>query len=78
MKSPSILNVCRVIGNLLFIIGYTVVLFGSVELGVYIRLLGNLLSWPYFYKVKMWDMIAVRSFFAAIEIAKLIQILFFN
>lgn len=77
MKSPSLLNVCRVIGNLLFIVGYAVVLFGSVELGVYIRLFGNLLSWPYFYKVKMWDMIAVRSFFAAIEIAKLIQIIFF-
>ena len=69
-----ILNICRIIGNLLFIAGYAVVLFNNVELGVYIRLLGNLLSWPYFYKVKMWDMIIVRSFFAIIELAKLIQL----
>jgi hypothetical protein len=68
------LNTCRVIGNLLFIVGYVVVLFGSMELGVYVRLVGNLLSWPYFYKVKMWDMIFVRSFFAIIEIVKLIQL----
>jgi hypothetical protein len=68
------LNICRIIGNLLFIVGYAVVLFNSVELGVYVRLVGNLLSWPYFYKVKMWDMIVVRSFFAIIEVAKLIQL----
>ncbi|UYA57544.1 hypothetical protein SCREM1_87 [Synechococcus phage S-CREM1] len=68
------LNICRVVGNLLFIVGYAVVLFGSVELGIYARLVGNLLSWPYFYKVKMWDMITVRSFFAIIEVAKLIQL----
>ena len=74
MRRFSMINICRVIGNLLFIIGYVVVLFNSVELGVYIRLVGNLLSWPYFYKIKMWDMITVRSFFALIEGAKLIQL----
>ncbi len=68
------LNICRIVGNLLFIVGYVVVLFGSMELGVYVRLVGNLLSWPYFYKVKMWDMITVRSFFAIIEVVKLIQL----
>jgi len=73
-----LLHICRIIGNLLFIAGYAVVLFGNVELGVYIRLFGNLLSWPYFYKIKMWDMITVRSFFAIIEVAKMIQILFFT
>jgi len=71
------LNLFRIIGNLLFIAGYAVVLFNSVELGVIIRLFGNVMSWPYFFKVKMWDMVTVRSFFAVIEIAKLIQIIFF-
>jgi hypothetical protein len=70
----TMLNICRIVGNLLFIVGYVVVLFGSMELGVYVRLVGNLLSWPYFYKIKMWDMIAVRSFFAIIEVVKLIQL----
>ena len=68
----------RVIGNIFFIIGYAVILFNSIQLGIYCRLFGNLLSFPYFYKIKMWDMMAIRSFFAVIEGAKLIQILFFG
>jgi len=67
----------RIIGNAFFIIGYAVILFNSVQIGIYCRLFGNLLSFPYFYKVKMWDMMTIRSFFAIIEVAKIIQILFF-
>ena len=73
-----ILSYLRIFGNIFFIIGYAVILFNSVEIGIYCRLFGNTVSFPYFYKVKMWDMITVRSFFAIIEITKLIQIFFFN
>jgi len=73
-----ILSWLRIIGNFFFIIGYAVILFNSVEIGIYCRLLGNLVSFPYFYKVKMWDMMTIRSFFAIIELTKLIQILFFS
>jgi len=73
VKYP-ILSWLRVIGNVLFIGGYAVVLLNSVTLGIYIRLAGNLLSFPYFFKIKMWDMVTVRSFFAAIEFAKLIEL----
>ncbi|MBM4056712.1 MAG: hypothetical protein FJ275_00535 [Planctomycetes bacterium] len=68
----------RIVGNAFFIVGYAVVLFGSVEAGIWTRLFGNLLSWPYFASVKMWDMIIVRSFFAVIETVKLVQILLFH
>ena len=68
------LNVFRIVGNLLFIAGYVVVLYNSIEFGIIIRLIGNLMSWPYFFKIKMWDMVTVRSFFAFIELTKLIQI----
>lgn len=68
----------RIVGNIFFIIGYAVILFNSVQLGIYFRLFGNLLSFPYFYKVKMYDMMTIRSFFAIIEAVKLIQILFFH
>lgn len=77
IRKFPILNVFRIVGNLLFIAGYAVVLFNSVELGVVIRLFGNMMSWPYFFKIKMWDMVTVRSFFAVIEVVKLIQIIFF-
>jgi len=67
----------RITGNAFFIFGYAVILFNSVQFGIYFRLFGNLLSFPYFYKVKMWDMMTIRSFFAIIEATKLIQIFFF-
>ena len=73
-----ILSYLRIVGNIFFIIGYAVILFNSIEIGIYCRLFGNIVSFPYFYKVKMWDMMTIRSFFAIIEITKLIQILFFN
>ncbi len=72
-----ILSYLRIVGNIFFIIGYAVILFNNVQIGIYCRLFGNVVSFPYFYKVKMWDMMTVRSFFAIIEIAKLIQIFFF-
>jgi len=67
----------RIIGNTFFIFGYAVILFNSVQLGIYFRFFGNILSYPYFFKVKMWDMMTIRSFFAIIELVKLIEILFF-
>ena len=67
----------RIIGNIFFIVGYAVILFNSVQIGIYCRLFGNLVSFPYFYKVKMWDMMTIRTFFAIIELTKLIQIFFF-
>ena len=68
----------RIIGNFFFIVGYAVILFNSVQLGIYCRLFGNVVSFPYFYKVKMWDMMTIRTFFAVIELTKLFQILFFG
>jgi hypothetical protein len=75
-KYPT-LSWLRIIGNVFFIIGYAVILFNSVEIGIYCRLFGNLVSFPYFYKVKMWDMMMIRSFFAIIELLKLIQMFVF-
>lgn len=73
-----LLSWLRIIGNSFFIVGYAVILFNSVQLGIYCRLFGNVVSFPYFYKVKMWDMMTIRTFFAVIELTKLVQILFFG
>ena len=72
-----VLSWLRIVGNVFFIVGYAVILFNSIEIGIYCRLFGNLISFPYFYKVKMWDMMTIRTFFAIIETSKLIQIFFF-
>ena len=73
-----LLSWLRIIGNFFFIVGYAVILFNSVQSGIYCRLFGNVVSFPYFYKVKMWDMMTIRTFFAVIELTKLVQILFFG
>jgi hypothetical protein len=62
---------------MLFVIGYVVVLFSSVEVGIYFRMVGNVLSWPHFQKMKVWDMLTIRAFFAIVEVIKLIQMWFF-
>jgi hypothetical protein len=69
-----ILSWMRIIGNLLFVVGYISILFASVEVGIYCRMIGNILSWPHFQKMKVWDMLTIRAFFAIIEITKLISI----
>ena len=73
LKYP-LLSWLRVIGNMMFVVGYGVILFTSVEIGIYCRMVGNVLSWPHFQKMRMWDMLTIRAFFATIEIVKLIQI----
>lgn len=67
----------RVIGNMMFVVGYVVILFTSVEIGIYCRMIGNILSWPHFQKMRMWDILTIRAFFAIVEAVKLIQIWFF-
>jgi len=69
-----VLKISRIVGNLLFIVGYVLILFHTVEIGVWVRLVGNLMSWPYFYRIRLWDMITVRSFFVVVEAAKLIEL----
>jgi hypothetical protein len=73
-----ILSWLRVIGNMMFVVGYVIILFTNVEVGIYCRMIGNILSWPHFQKMRMWDILTIRGFFATVEIIKLYQIWFLN
>jgi hypothetical protein len=72
-----ILSWLRVVGNMMFVVGYIVILFTNVEVGIYCRMIGNVMSWPHFRKMRMWDILTIRAFFAIVEAIKLIQIWFF-
>lgn len=72
-----ILSWLRVVGNMMFVVGYIVILFTNVEVGIYCRMIGNAMSWPHFQKMRMWDILTIRAFFAIVEAVKLIQIWFF-
>jgi hypothetical protein len=62
---------------MMFVVGYIVILFTNVEVGIYCRMIGNAMSWPHFQKMRMWDILTIRAFFAIVEAVKLIQIWFF-
>jgi hypothetical protein len=65
----------RWIGNGFLIIGYGVLLYFNVKLGLMLKLIGGALLFPSFYRLKMWDTIAISVFFAVLEGSKLIQLL---
>ena len=70
------LVVLRRIGNLSIVVGYFVLLNVDLLTGVLIRILANSLVLPWGVRTKMWDFVALVSFLMAIELHKLITILF--
>jgi hypothetical protein len=68
----------RVAGNLLLIIGYCIILYGNFTFGLTIKFLGGILVLPSLIKIKMWDGVAITSFFSTMEIGRLIQLYFYN
>lgn len=65
-------------GNIMIPLGYVILLNFDLLTGVIIRLVANLIILPWGIKVKMWDFVALLSFLMAIELHKLITLLFFS
>jgi len=65
----------RYVGNGLLILGYIVLLWGDVSVGLCIKLLGGTLILPSLYFLKMWDSLVLCGFFTTIEISKLYDLL---
>ena len=70
----STINKCRFVGSILLIIGYFLVLYVDVRFGCTARLFGNLLVLPFSINCKAYDIASVSSFFAVIDITKIIQL----
>tara|TARA_R100000008_G_scaffold43719_1_gene25344 strand:- start:630 stop:851 length:222 start_codon:yes stop_codon:yes gene_type:complete len=70
------INRCRLLGSILLIIGYFLVLYVDVKFGCTARLFGNLLVLPFSINCKAYDIACVSSFFAVIDITKIIQLSF--
>lgn len=74
MVSAKILNVGRISGSVLLVIGYVIMLNLDTTLGLLIRVVANSISLPWAICNKVWDLVVLVSFFAAIEIHQLILI----
>ena len=69
------INQLRILGSICLIVGYFFILYVSVYWGCWIRLTGNLVMMPFAVRMRIWDIVAVQSFFSAIDASKIIQLL---
>ena len=67
-------NQMRVLGSVLLIVGYFLILYVSVYLGCWVRLLGNLAMMPFAVKIRTWDIVGLEAFFSVIDASKIIQL----
>ena len=67
-------NQLRILGSVLLIVGYFLILYVSVYLGCWVRLLGNLAMMPFAVKIKTWDIVGLEAFFSVIDASKIIQL----
>lgn len=68
-------TVLRYLGNLFLIIGYYVILWGDMRIGLFVKTLGGFLLVPSLVYLKMWDALVLCGFFAVIEISKLLSLM---
>jgi hypothetical protein len=67
-------TILRWIGNLFLVIGYFILLYSNVKIGLSLKFLGGILMIPSFVQLKMWDALMIGGIFAFIEGSKLIQL----
>ena len=67
-------NTLRITGSILLLTGYFVLLYVDVLLGCWFRLLGGMFMLPFAIKIKVWDVVGLQSFFAVIDLSKIIQL----
>ncbi len=65
----------RYLGNFLIIVGYFVLLYVDIKIGLIIKVIGGLFTIPFAIKFKLWDVLVLCGFFGALEITKIIQLL---
>jgi hypothetical protein len=69
-------TILRWLGNFLLIIGYVILLYNDIKVGLAVKFIGGLLCIPSFIKLKLWDALVIVGFFAIIEGTKLIHLYF--
>jgi len=67
-------DLLRWIGNILLMLGYQIMLWGSFKYGLIIKFIGGLLGIPFAIKLKLWDVLFLIAFFGITEISKLTQL----
>ena len=62
----------RITGSILVITAYFVVLHINITLGVMLHFVADMISVPYFIRIKSWDVVIMLMFLLAISFSKLL------
>lgn len=63
-------NRARILSSLIICIAYIVTFYYDVTVGSRLYLVGNFLAMPYMIQNKLWDMVALLTFFIVFGIPK--------
>jgi hypothetical protein len=61
----------RIVSNIGLIIGQCVLLFASRDVGLVILISSSMLSIPFFWKEKMWDVLVLMAFMFVVNLTGL-------
>lgn len=70
------IDVMRISGNILTLMGYAVLLNISPLTGSSIKLMGLALALPSCIQLKLWDVVIMLSLFGALDLANVIRLAF--
>ena len=74
-RKVSSQNLLRVYANCQLVVGHFVLLYVSMLWGLVLCFSSNMLLMPWAMKDRLWDVVAILSFFSVIEGGKLVEIL---
>lgn len=69
------LSKIRIFGNCLTLVGYFVLLYVNPIAGSSLKVLGVSLIVPFCIKWKLWDVVVLVAFFAALDISNIIRLI---
>lgn len=72
--SDQLLLRLRYTGSVALIVGYFVILYVSVPLGVCITLASDCICLPYAVRKRYWDIVAVIGIFSVINVSRLLTL----
>ena len=65
-------TVGRIVGSFLVVSAYFVILHVNVTVGVFMQLIADSISVPFFIRTKSWDVVIMLAFLLAISSTKLL------
>ena len=74
---PRSFSILRFIGNSGIFLGYVLIVYGGLlELGLIIRLISGLMTWPYYIRRGLNDLIVLSLLFSIIDLLALLKLIF--